>query len=83
MRPASFRPLVTGSLQVWACTLSQGLDEEADEERCQVLLTALRKGSIVLWHPQNLHAEYDFSEEKLQDSVGVDLPKMLVVDVLP
>ena len=25
--------------------------------------------------------KYDFSEEKLQDSVGLDLPKILAVDV--
>jgi TnpA family transposase len=63
--------------------LSQVLAEEADEERRQALLTALKNGSIVLWHHLNLHGEYDFSEEKLQDSVGFDLPKILAVDVLP
>lgn len=61
--------------------LSQLLAEEAEEERRQALLAALRNGSIVLWHHLNLHGEYDFSEEKLQDSVGLDLPKILAVDV--
>jgi Tn3 transposase DDE domain len=56
--------------------VSQGLAEEADEERRHALLTALKNGSIVLWHPLNLHGEYDFSEEKLQDSVGFDLLKI-------
>jgi Tn3 transposase DDE domain len=63
--------------------ISQGLAEEADEERRQTLQTALKNGSIVLWHPLNLHGEYDFWEEKLQDSVGFDLLKILAVDVLP
>jgi hypothetical protein len=62
---------------------SQVLAEEADEERRQALLTALKNGSIVLWHHLNLHGEYDFSEEKLPDSVGFDLPTILAVDVLP
>ncbi len=36
---------------------------------------------LVIRHHLNLHGEYDFSEEKLQDSVGFELPKILVVDV--
>jgi TnpA family transposase len=61
--------------------LSQVLAEEAEEERRQALVTALKNGSIVLWHHLNLHGEYDFSEEKLRDSVGFDLPKILALDV--
>ncbi len=37
--------------------------------------------SIVIWHHLNLHGEYDFSDEKLRDSVGFDLPRILTVDV--
>ena len=36
---------------------------------------------IVIWHHLNLHGEYDFSDEKLRDSVGFDLPRILAVDV--
>lgn len=61
--------------------LSQVLAEEPDEERRQVLLTALKEGSVVTWQHLNLHGEYDFSEEKLQDSVGFDLPRILAVEV--
>ncbi len=61
--------------------LSQVLAQEAEEERRQALLAALKEGSIVIWHHLNLHGEYDFSEEKLQDSVGFELPKILAVDV--
>ena len=61
--------------------LSQRLAQETDEERREVLLTALKQGSIVIWHHLNLHGEYDFSEEKLQDSVGFDLPKILAAEV--
>ena len=59
--------------------LSQRLAEEADEERRQALVAAMQNGSIVLWHHLNLHGEYDFSEEKLQDSVGFDLPRILAI----
>ncbi|HMB05421.1 MAG TPA: Tn3 family transposase, partial [Isosphaeraceae bacterium] len=34
--------------------LSQLLAEEAEEERRQALLAALRNGSIVLWHHLNV-----------------------------
>jgi TnpA family transposase len=61
--------------------LSQRLSEELDAERRQALLTAFQNGSIVLWHHLNLHGEYDFSEERLRDSVGLDLSKILEVDV--
>ena len=50
-------------------------------KRREALLTALKQGSIVLWHHLNLHGEYDFSEEKLQHSVGLDLSRILAVDV--
>ena len=59
--------------------LSQRLAEEPDEERRQALVTAVQDGSIVLWHHLNLHGEYDFSEEKFQDSVGLDLSRILAI----
>ena len=43
---------------------------ESDERR-QALLAAVRNGSVVTWQHINLHGEYDFSDEKLQDSVGL------------
>ena len=57
------------------------LAEEPEKKRREALLAALKQGSIVLWHHLNLHGEYDFSEEKLQDSVGLDLSRILAVDV--
>jgi hypothetical protein len=41
------------------------------------LLEAVKNGSVVSWHHINLHGENDFSDDKLQDSVGLDLPKIL------
>jgi hypothetical protein len=61
--------------------LSQRLAEEPDAERRQALVAALRDGSIVHWRHLNLHGEYDFSEERLRDSVGLDLRKILTLDV--
>jgi hypothetical protein len=41
------------------------------------LLKAIKEGSIIIWRHINFHGEYDFSEEKMQDSVGLNLAKIL------
>jgi hypothetical protein len=41
------------------------------------LIAAIKNGSVVSWRHINLHGEYDFSDEKLQDSVGLDLTKIV------
>lgn len=38
---------------------------------------AVRAGSVVTWRQLNLHGEFDFSDEKLQDSSGLPLPQNL------
>jgi len=40
------------------------------------LLDALTNGSVISWLHLNLLGEYDFSEEKLQDTVGIKPPKL-------
>ena len=57
------------------------LAQENEEEQRKALLAAFKEGSIVIWHHLNLHGEYDFSAEKLQDSVGLDLSRILAVEV--
>jgi len=49
---------------------TDGADKRAD------LLDALRSGSIISWQHINLLGEYDFSEEKLRDTVGIQPPKL-------
>ena len=39
------------------------------------LLQAMAHGSAAAWGHLNLLGEYDFSEDKLQDSVGIKPPK--------
>ncbi len=40
-------------------------------------MESIRHGSVVSWQHINLHGEYDFSDDKLQDSIGLDLPKIV------
>jgi Tn3 transposase DDE domain len=42
----------------------------------QILFQAIANGSVVSWQHINLLGEYDFSDEKLKDSVGIKPPKL-------
>lgn len=59
--------LLCGSLQVLA--------KEKSEERRATLIEAIRNGSVATWAHFNLHGEFDFSDEKMVDSMGLTLPK--------
>jgi hypothetical protein len=57
--------------------LSQKLTEMDDPRRREAILNALTHGSAVAWQHVNLLGEYDFSEERLQDTVGIKPPKLV------
>ena len=42
------------------------------------LLSAISSHSPMSWAHINLLGEYDFSDEKLKDSVGIQLPKTVL-----
>lgn len=51
--------------------LSHKLAQAETQEDKDHILTAIRTHSVVAWRHLNLLGEYDFSDEKLQDSVGI------------
>ncbi len=55
--------------------LSQKLTRTETEEAKDHLLAAITTHSVVSWAHINFLGEYDFSDEKLQDSVGILPPK--------
>ena len=57
--------------------LSQKLAETTDPEQRDRLLHAIAHGSVVAWGHFNLLGEYDLSEEKLRDTVGIKSPKLI------
>jgi TnpA family transposase len=57
--------------------LSQKLAEMDDPARREAILNALTHGSAASWQHVNLLGEYDFSEERLRDTVGIKPPKLL------
>jgi hypothetical protein len=59
-----------------ALQLSQKLAEIDDPAKREELLQAMAHGSAAAWGHLNLLGEYDFSEDKLQDSVGIKPPKL-------
>jgi hypothetical protein len=57
--------------------LSQKLEEIKDTADREIFLDTVAHGSAAAWRHINLLGEYDFSDEKLRDSVGIWLPKLL------
>jgi hypothetical protein len=56
--------------------LSQRLEEIEDAASREAFLDAVAHGSAISWQHINLLGEYDFSDEKLRDSVGIRPPKL-------
>ncbi len=72
----SCRRLIKNAIVCWNYLyLTRELANEKNEERKADLLAAIRNGSVVTWAHFNLHGEFDFSDEKMADSVGLVSPK--------
>ncbi len=77
------RRLIKNAIICWNYLyLTQKIAEAESEEHRQELLAAVRTGSVVAWQHINLHGEYDFSEERLQDSVGLHADIILAMKSL-
>ena len=55
--------------------LARELDLQPDEAHRTVLIEAIRNGSLLAYGHFNLHGEFDFSNDRLVDSIGLVLPK--------
>ncbi|MCP4409642.1 MAG: transposase [Gammaproteobacteria bacterium] len=55
--------------------LSQKLAQAETKEAKDRILAAIAAHSVVAWRHLNLLGEYDFSDGKLQDTVGILSPK--------
>ena len=56
--------------------LSQKIADCDNNHDREVLLEAVANGSVISWRHINLLGEYDFSDEKLEDTVGIRPPKL-------
>lgn len=72
------RRLIKNAIICWNYVyLSQRIADEPDPEKRRALIEAVRSGSVARWGHFNLHGEFDLSDEKLEDSVGLRVPKKL------
>jgi len=55
--------------------LSQELATEKNEKRRAELIEAIRNGSVATWKHFNLHGEFDFSDERMVDSMWLGSPQ--------
>jgi len=56
--------------------LSQKLARMKEQAHKEKLLSAIASHSVISWAHTNMLGEYDFSDNKLKDSVGIPLPKI-------
>jgi TnpA family transposase len=74
------RRLIKNAIICWNYLyLTQKIAEAESDDRRQELIAAVRHGSVASWGHFNLHGEYDFAEEKMQDSVGLQATKIMGV----
>ncbi len=70
------RRLIKNAIVCWNYLyLSRELATEKNEERKAELTKAIRNGSVSTWRHFNLHGEFDFSDERMIDSVGLIVPE--------
>ena len=55
--------------------LARALEQETDPVRKAEIIEAIRNKSVVTWRHFNLYGEFDFSDEKMMDSIGLTSPK--------
>jgi hypothetical protein len=51
------------------------------EKKKRAIIKCIQQSSVITWQHINLHGEYDFSEEKLKQTVAFSLPKILDLQV--
>ena len=70
------RRLVKNSIICWNYLYLSQKIADCDNHDREVLLEAVTNGSVISWRHVNLLGEYDFSDEKLEDTVGIRSPKL-------
>jgi len=72
------RRLIENSIICWNYLyLSELISEAETNDQKRNLINTIKNGSVVAWRHINLQGEYDFSEEKLKDSIEFSLPELL------
>jgi TnpA family transposase len=74
----SCKRLIKNAIVCWNYLyLTQKIADEKDLDSKKRFLQSIAAGSVVSWSHVNLLGEYDFSDEKLKDSIGIKHQKHL------
>jgi TnpA family transposase len=73
--------LIKNSIICWNYLYLSQLLADSDDHEKKKLLNIMKNGSIQTWKHINLQGEFDFSEEKLEDSIGFKFPKILALSL--
>ena len=74
--------LIENSIILWNYLyVSQKIAETETEEERKKLITVVKNSSVIAWEHINLQGEYDFADEKLENTVPFSLPKILELEV--
>ena len=73
--------LISNAIICWNYLYLTQLIANASSSQKHQIIATLKNGSPVAWRHVNLHGEYDFSEEKLKNSIEFRLPELLAVRV--
>jgi TnpA family transposase len=73
------RRLIKNVLICWNYLYLNQLLVRADANKRKEIIEALQHGFIMIWRHYNLHGEFDFSDDRMADSVGLASPKILAM----
>ena len=77
----SCKRLIKNAIICWNYLYLSKLLTEADEGKKEELINIIKNGSMQVWKHVNFQGEFDFSDEKLLDSVGFKFPKILALSI--
>jgi hypothetical protein len=78
----SCRRLIKNTIMCWNYLyLSKKISDEKEEAKKLDLIESIKKDSVMRWAHFNLGGGYDFSEEKMTDSIGLKPPKNKLIKV--
>ena len=71
------RRLIKNAVLCWNYLYLSKQLSQAELEQQAAIIQSIKAGSPVAWRHINMHGEYDFSDEKLVDSIGLTSPNLI------
>ncbi len=71
------RRLIRNAILCWNYLYLSKQLAQAEPEKQASIIESIKAGSPIAWRHINLHGEYDFSDERLVDSVGLTSPNLI------